>query len=70
MKRKLKVHIPQYNENMNAFSMLDKLTSVAIQNAENLRKRSSENWDLFPNPSTKVDKLVQEIIEMGKTKRY
>ena len=70
MKRKLKVYIPKYDENMNAFPVLDKLTSVAIQNAENLRKRSSENWDLFPNPSTKVDKLVQEIIEMGKTKRY
>jgi hypothetical protein len=70
MKHRLKIYIANYDESMNAFPVLDKLTSVAIQNAEKLRKRSSENWDSFPNPSTKVDKLVQKIIEMGQTKRY
>lgn len=70
MKRELKSHIPHYNESMNVFPILDNLTPTAIKHAEKLRKRSQESWDIFPNPSTSVDKLVQEIIEMGQTKRY
>jgi len=70
MKRSLKAHIPAYEENLDVFPMLDNLTSTALLNAEKLRKRSSENWNTFPNPSTHVDKLVQEIINMGKPKRY
>jgi len=70
MKRELKVHIPHYDESMNVFLILDSLTSIAMKNAENLRKCSPESWDIFPNPSTEVDKLVQEIIEMGQIKRY
>ncbi|RJP52704.1 MAG: RloB domain-containing protein [Anaerolineaceae bacterium] len=70
MKRKIKSYIPDYNESMNVFPVLDSLTPEAIKNADKLRKRSQESWDVFPNPSTGVDKLVQEIIEMGQTKRY
>lgn len=70
MKRELKTHIPDYNESMNVFPILDSLTPTAMKNAEKLRKRSDESWDIFPNPSTCVDKLVQEIIEIGQIKRY
>lgn len=70
MKRALKTHIPDYDENANVFSILDERTQMAMDNAEVLRKRSSESWDIFPNPSTGVDKLVTEIIEMASQKRY
>ena len=70
MKRALRLHIPDYDENMSVFSILDDLTPTAIEYATSLRRRSPDSWDIFPNPSTSVDKLVQEIIEMGQTKRY
>jgi hypothetical protein len=70
MKRALKAHIPDYDESANVFPMLEEHTQTAIDNAEVLRKRSSENWDTFPNPSTGVDKLVTEIVEMANQKRY
>lgn len=70
MKRALKTHIPDYDESANVFPKLDGLTQTAINNADILRKRSVDSWDLFPNPSTGVDKLVAEIIEMANEKRY
>jgi len=70
MKRGLKAYIPDYEESTNAFLALDKLSSIAMRNAEKLRRRSSESWDIFPNPSTGVDKLVREILEMGQAKKY
>ncbi len=70
MKRALRAYIPDYEENTNVFPILDDRTPEAIKNAETLRGNSPESWDVFPNPSTCVDRLVQEIIEMGKTKRY
>jgi hypothetical protein len=70
MKRALKVYIPDYSENANVFPKLDKLTPIAIKNAENLRRLSLESWDIFPDPSTGIDKLVAEIIEMAHEKRY
>lgn len=70
MKRALRAHIPDYEEKVNVFPLLDDQTSNAINNAETLRELSYESWDIFPNPSTGVDKLVQEIIDMGMLKRY
>lgn len=70
MKRTLKTHIPDYEESANVFPKIDNLTPTAIKNAEKLRKQSPRSWELFPNPSTGVDKLVQEINEIGQTKRY
>lgn len=57
MKKAIKIHIPDYNENLNVFPKLDSLTPTAIKNVETLRGRSNESWDIFPNPSTGVDKL-------------
>lgn len=70
MKKALKAHIPEYDESMIVFPLLDNLTQKAIDCALLLRERSLEGWDIFPNPSTGVDKLVQEIINMGQSKRY
>lgn len=70
MKRALRIHIPDYDESANVFPKLDGLTQIAIENAGILRKGSLENWDIFPNPSTGVDKLVAEILEMASKKRY
>ena len=70
MKRKLRTYIPKYNESMNVFPILESLTSTAMKHADKLRKRSPESWDVFPNPSTWIDKLVQEIFKMGQTKKY
>ncbi len=70
MKRALKVHIPGYGENANVFPKLDGLTQTALNNADMLRRRSPESWDIFPNPSTGVDILVAEIIKMASQKRY
>lgn len=70
MKRALRIHIPDYEENANVFPILDARTPEAIKNAETLRGNSHESWDILPNPSTGVDKLVQEVIEMGNLKRY
>jgi hypothetical protein len=69
MKKALRTYISNYEESTDVFTILDGLTSQAIKNAEILRQRSYESWDTFPNPSTSVDKLVQEIIEMGKAMR-
>ena len=70
MKKAIKIHIPDYIENLNVFPRLDNLTPTAIKNAETLRGHSNESWDIFPNPSTGIDKLVQEIIKLGQIKRY
>jgi hypothetical protein len=70
MKQALKGHISDYDESLNVFLRIDSFTLVAIRNAESLRGRSQESWDTFPNPSTGVDILVQEIIKIGKVRRY
>ncbi len=70
MKKALKVHIPDYDESMVVFPLLDDLTQTAIDCALRLRERSLEGWDIFPNPSTGVDKLVKEIINLGQSKRF
>ena len=65
IKQAVREYIPGYVESMNVFPVLDELTATAINNAEYLRKHSLESWDLFPNPSTGVDKLVVEIIKLA-----
>ncbi len=70
MKKTIKVYIPDYSESADIFPKVDQLTFTAIKNAEKLRSQTLQSWDIFPNPSTGVDRLVQEIIKLGQIKRY
>jgi len=60
----LKSYIPRYDKSMAAFPQLRDRTDDAISNAQRLRERASEAWDSYPNPSTRVADLVNELRQM------
>ena len=57
---RLRAYLPQYAKTSNVFACLKDRTVTALANATALRQRADENWDQCPNPSTGVDKLVQQ----------
>lgn len=52
---RLRAYLPQYAKTSNVFACLKDQTATA------LRQRADQNWDQCPNPSTGVDKLVQQV---------
>jgi len=57
----LKVHIKSYQKAISIYPNIEDNTSIAIENANSLRKSSENNWEDFPNSSTGVDFLVKKI---------
>jgi hypothetical protein len=57
----LRHHLPQYTKSFDIYVCLKDRTEMAVTNAATLRGRADQNWDECPNPSTAVNKLVQQI---------
>ncbi len=61
---RLRSHLPQYTENnksMNVFACIKDRTETALANTNTLRQRADQDWNLYPNPSTSVDRLVRYL---------
>ena len=61
LKAALRMHILVYEENMAVYPHLRENTEQAIARCRHLRERSEQSWDIYPNPSTGVDLLVQKL---------
>ncbi len=58
----LKKHLPDYLRNKKGmFARLKDRLETAIENAHLLRELSGDNWEDYPNPSTGVVDLVEEL---------
>jgi hypothetical protein len=62
-------HIPGYQESRPVFNRLVDLTSQAIQRSKAILERHPEGDQRFPNPSTFVHLLVEDMIEMSPSGR-
>ena len=69
VKTYLRKHIPEYEEKMAVWSLLEEKTATAIENSKQLLKTHPCKEDDFPNPSTYVHVLVEELIEMSPSGR-
>jgi hypothetical protein len=65
----LQKHIPDYKENMPVFPFLEEKTSYAISASRQVLETHPCKEDLFPNPSTFVYELVEELIMMSPSGR-
>ena len=62
-------HILDYNEAMPVVNILVGLTPSAIQNAKMVLVNQHQDEQRFPNPSTEVHLLVEELIKMSPSGR-
>jgi hypothetical protein len=69
VKNYLQKYIPHYHEAMPVFDTLIGHTSMAMQHARDVMGRHPDNGQRFPNPSTQVHLLVEEMIEMSQSGR-
>lgn len=61
----LQNHIAAYHESMPIFDRLKDTTKKAIERSKKLLENHPQGNHAFPNPSTRVHLLVQEMIEMS-----
>ncbi len=69
VKNYLQKYIPRYHEAMPVFDALIDHTSIAIQRAKDVIEKHPDHNLRFPNPSTYVHLLVEEMIEMSPSGR-
>jgi hypothetical protein len=69
IKEYLRSHIPGYNLALLVFDSLVASTQTAVQHANGILEKHPEGELRFPNPSTQVHLLVQEMIEMSPSGR-
>lgn len=69
LKEYLRRHIPGYFPAMKVFAQLINSTNLAIRNAKNLLENHPQYEQRFPNPSTSVHILVEEMIQMSPSGR-
>ena len=62
-------HIPDYEECMPVFDLVCGQTKKAIQHAKQILENHPVKEDRFPNPSTFVHELVEELIRMSPSGR-
>jgi hypothetical protein len=62
-------HIPGYEEAMPVFKCLLGQTSQAINRSKSILENHPDSGKRFPNPSTYVHQLVEELIEMSPSGR-
>lgn len=61
--KKLKEYIPNYTKSMNVYSLIKSRQDEAINRAKVLRKMHESNKnEITCNPSTSVDKLVENLV--------
>jgi len=69
VKTYLQRFIPDYHESMPIFNQLKDSTQKAIQRARSLLENHPQGDQRFPNPSTQVYLLVEEMFEMSPSGR-
>jgi hypothetical protein len=69
VKNYLQKYIPHYHEAMPVFNVLIDHTPKAIQRAKEVIEKHPDNELRFPNPSTEVHLLVEEMIDMSPSGR-
>lgn len=69
VKEYLKRHIPGYHPAMVVFDDLVPSTPMAVQHAKGILGNHPQGEQRFPNPSTRVHLLVEEMIEMSPSGR-
>ncbi|HBG75202.1 MAG: hypothetical protein A2X25_12870 [Chloroflexi bacterium GWB2_49_20] len=69
LKEHLRHHIPRYQPALPVFDSLVASTQTAVQHANSILEKHPEGELRFPNPSTQVHLLVQEMIEMSPSGR-
>lgn len=69
LKEYLRRHIPGYQAAMSVFDKLLPSTPMALQHARNILENHPQGEQRFPNPSTQVHLLVEELIEMSSSGR-
>jgi len=63
VKQYLRNDIPDYEESLDVFPLIQALTENALERADRLRANAQPHWDNFENPSTSVNLLVRSIWE-------
>lgn len=63
VKQYLRNDIPDYEESLDVFPLIQALTEHALERADRLRANAQPHWDNFENPSTSVNLLVRSIWE-------
>jgi len=58
--------IPDYHHGKDISKILFPLTSEAVKNAEYLREQNRQGWENYDYPSTQVDLLITEFMELIK----
>ena len=61
----LKRFITNYDKNTNVFNQLSDYTDQAIVRAKRLRQKHPDQDNEYPNPSTRVDELVEMLKKMS-----
>ena len=61
----LKKFITNYDKNTNVFDQLSDYTDQAIVRAKRLRQTHPDHENEYPNPSTRVDELVEMLNKMS-----
>ena len=69
LKEYLRRHIPGYHPSLPVFDTLVATTQTAVHNSSSILEKHPEGELRFPNPSTQVHLLVQEMIEMSPSGR-
>jgi hypothetical protein len=69
LKEYLKRHISDYHPSRPVFDRIVAFTQMAIQNAKGILKNHPQGKQRFPNPSTRVHLLVEEMVEMSPSGR-
>ena len=69
LKEYLKRHLPGYHAAMPVFDELVASTQTAVRHAKSILEKHPQGEQRFPNPSTRVHLLVEEMIEMSPSGR-
>ena len=69
LKKYLRHHIPRYHPALPVFDNLVATTQTAVHNSYSILENHPEGDLRFPNPSTQVHLLVEEMIEMSPSGR-
>ena len=61
----LRKYLPNYEKSHNYYPILKDRTFEALSNTERLRNLADVSWNEYPNPSTGIDFLISNIIEIS-----
>jgi len=63
VEKELEKYIPEYDKSDNVFIQFESNTPTAIERAKRVLKNRLDKQDLYPNPSTYVHKIVEQLLD-------